>query len=62
MQSKSQKSCKEKYQIVKKKHITKISHNNGAVKNKAFRNNRNVKDSKILQFQQQMDKIVILIS
>ena len=34
----------------------------GQLKNKAFRNNRNVKDSKILQFQQQMDKIVILIS
>ena len=50
--------AKEKYQIVKKKYILKM----GQLKNKAFRNNRNVKDSKILQFQQQMDKIVILIS
>ena len=39
--------AKEKYQIVKKKHILKT----GQLKNKAFRNNRNVKDSKILQFQ-----------
>ena len=39
--------AKEKYQIVKKKHILKM----GQLNNKAFRNNRNVKDSKILQFQ-----------
>ena len=39
--------AKEKYQIVKKKYILKM----GQLKNKAFRNNRNVKDSKILQFQ-----------
>ena len=62
MLSKSKKSQRKIPNCEKETYFENLLITMGQLKNEAFRNNRNVKDSKIPQFQLQMDKLAILIS